>query len=221
MGDDIDTCPDGHFCLNGSMCVEIDGDEGNYFCDCDIAFDKNGAAHEGLKCQHKATKYCTYDIAVSKHSFCTNGGDCIAEVSQTEAHMGCRCGDNYEGEHCQFVTGTRPEGWPYNQAPSQSVGSKSAEGGGGGLGGGGIFGIILLVFSVTFLIAFMVHRTTKKKRESDEGAGLTKGKTKTDHDAALQLEADGGVLKEAIDDMKNEEDKVDDDDDEGSEGEII
>lgn len=219
MSDEIDQCPDGHFCLNGSLCIEIDGDEGNYFCDCDTAFEKNGVAHEGLKCQHKATSYCTYDVAVSKHSFCTNGGDCLAEISQSEAHVGCRCGDNYEGEHCQFVKGTRPSGWPYNQESKKSVGSQSSDAGGekGGLNGGEIFGILLFVFSVTFFIAFMVYRSRK---QGADGAKSTAGRSKTDHDVALhELDADGGVLKEAVDEMKNEEEESDED--MGTEGELI
>mmetsp|Transcript_8191 Transcript_8191/g.11252 ORF Transcript_8191/g.11252 Transcript_8191/m.11252 type:complete len:224 (-) Transcript_8191:206-877(-) len=223
MGDDITQCPDGHFCLNGSLCQEIEGDEGNYFCDCDVAFDKKGNAFQGLKCQHKATVYCTYDEAVSKKSFCTNGGTCLAEIASKEAHVGCRCGDNYEGEHCQFVKGTRPDGWPYNQ--QSEAGSPSSGGGGGGSNGGVIFGIILAVLVLFAIIVFVALRIVKKKNENKALAGSG---------AVPELDPDGGKLQEAMggvtteeaaqngdefgDTMKNEEEAAED---EGEEGEII
>lgn len=65
----IEICPDGHHCLNGSKCAENPYDEGSYYCDCEeYVFE---VRYEGLYCEHKAEVYCT-SHGSSTHSFCVS-----------------------------------------------------------------------------------------------------------------------------------------------------
>lgn len=197
-------CPDGHRCENGSLCVENPYDEGNYYCDCDAAF--LNAAYQGLYCEHEATEYCSYKGAVSRNSFCTNGGKCIAEVGENEAHLGCDCPEEYQGDHCQFVKGTQPEGWPYTneqpQNPDASIGTKSSGGGGGGMSGGAIFGIIVAVVAVVLVGAFFARRTMRRQKGERQpvttvGSSSPTKTPVTEHN----LDPDGGMLQKDDEDI--------------------
>ena len=109
-------CPDGHRCYNGSMCTQNPNDEGNYYCDCDESH--AGEIYAGLFCEYKATSYCASDLELSKISFCTNEGQCKGGADARGMHLGCDCEDDYEGEHCQFVLGTKPIAPPPTFLPS-------------------------------------------------------------------------------------------------------
>lgn len=194
-------CPDGHRCENGSLCVENPYDEGNYYCDCDAA--SLNSAYQGLYCEHEATEYCSYKGAVSRNSFCTNGGKCIANVGEDEAHLGCDCPEEYDGEHCQFIKGTKPSGWPYTKdkvdTPGASTKSVSG-GGGGGLTGGAIFGIIVAVVAFVLVGAFFVRRTMRRER-GDRQLVQTVGSSSPTKGPVMEhnLDPDGGTLPKKAD----------------------
>lgn len=115
----IETCPDGHHCLNGSKCAQNPYDEGSYYCDCQE--DIFEVRYEGLYCEHMAEVYCI-SHGSSMHSFCTNGGTCIEFVGPNgESQMGCKCPEEYEGSYCQFVRGTQPQGWPFSSSSSSQT----------------------------------------------------------------------------------------------------
>ena len=123
-------CPDGHKCENNSICTENPYDEGAFYCDCDAAF--YNQAYAGLYCEHSATSYCTFNEEVSEVSFCTNGGECKVQVSAESAHLGCDCPPAFEGDHCQFIKGTQPDGWPYDGShkdPHQFGSPRDSDGG--------------------------------------------------------------------------------------------
>jgi hypothetical protein len=134
MSEELEICPDDHHCFNGSKCVENPYSEGDFYCDCDeVVFE---ARYEGLHCEHKAEVYCVKQGA-SKHSFCTNGGICQEYIGPEEAYIGCKCPSQYEGPNCQFLKGSKPDGWPFtsnSQIPKQ--GSPDA---------GAIIGSLILV----------------------------------------------------------------------------
>ena len=92
------TCPDGHQCENGSLCVETK-QEGRYACDCEESKVNGATVFSGLYCSHEATVYCTMDGpgAVSHTSFCTNEGTCRGAVGTQEEHLGCDCPSGYTG----------------------------------------------------------------------------------------------------------------------------
>ena len=99
--DTTQTCPDGHQCENGSLCVETK-QEGRYACDCDESNLNGATVFSGLYCSHEATVYCTMDGpgAVSSISFCTNNGTCKGTVGKNGKHLGCDCPSGYTGMVC-------------------------------------------------------------------------------------------------------------------------
>lgn len=176
----MSSCPDGHHCDNGSLCVENPEDEGSYYCDCEESSLNDTVA--GLSCEHVATDYCTFAKEVSAVSFCTNHGTCKAEVSPESAHLGCICPDEYVGDHCQFVKGTPiPDNWP-GQSPNVSTASGNSN-----VKGGVTAAIVLICLGCVGVLAFLVY--TRKK--SLGGVGLRSPEI-------LELDADGDVLKEAM-----------------------
>lgn len=203
QSDFFEICADGHHCENGSKCVENQYDEGNYYCDCDeVVFN---AAYEGLRCEHEATVYCTFNEAISKKSFCTNGGECEALVNAEEAHLGCVCPDNYEGAHCQYVKGTKPDGWPYNKGGviMAKNGMPSNSSGGKGMHGGIIALIIIFCLTFVSVVGYFLykqkmqssHEITSTEDFHDSGASPNPPNI-TGQD--LLLEADGSGLKETV-----------------------
>ena len=183
---------------------------------------------EGLYCEHEATSYCSDDGSVSRTSFCTNGGSCIELVGDEKAGFACDCPAAYIGDHCQFIAGSQPEDW---DTPAFSV---TNEGSGSGSKGGAIAGLTIGLIVVIIAAAFFAKKRPeafreaffrKKGEDSDDAAVAavdeeSKSPTKsTGSRDELQLDADGGVLKEAlseekssamsrnkIDSMENEED---------------
>lgn len=196
-------CADGHRCENGAICTENPYDEGAFYCDCDEALFDQAVA--GLYCEHGATTYCTFNQEISRISFCTNEGTCKVSVSPEEAHLGCDCPSNYEGEHCQFVKGTKPEGWPFdgsNQGETSSqigyptlVDKRNARND-EGLHAGIIAVIVLVVLGIVGSAAYFVY-TKQKKAEP-----LAKETVKIPD---LALEADGSVLQQAVNEQNGGE----------------
>jgi hypothetical protein len=157
----FETCPDNHHCLNGSKCVPNPYDEGAYYCDCDeVVFESR---YEGLYCEHKAEVYCISDGSSSKHSFCTNGGECIDFVGSNELHKGCKCPGDYEGSFCQFVKGSKPEGWPFTNSMTETNDKSTRV---SGTSAGDIVGIFVLVVSVVVVVGAVIYRRKTKVRKS-------------------------------------------------------
>jgi hypothetical protein len=95
----VTTCPDGHSCENGSICIENSRKEGQYFCDCDDSQLAGSKVFTGLYCQHEATVFCTETGEYSKVAFCANGGICLGSISKTNhTHVGCECPKGYTGK---------------------------------------------------------------------------------------------------------------------------
>ena len=93
----IEICPDGHRCKNGSSCREKRLDEGRYACDCKTIGARD--VYAGAYCDFRATEYCNQENAVSSVSFCTNG-KCRdkSNTSTQDAHQGCECNFGYAGD---------------------------------------------------------------------------------------------------------------------------
>lgn len=60
----------------------------------------------------------------SKHSFCTNGGQCVEIVGDNEAHVPCDCPDGYVGDKCEYMIGNVPSSYSnstwYDSSSSES-----------------------------------------------------------------------------------------------------
>ncbi len=177
----IETCPDNHHCLHGSKCVQNPYDEGSYYCDCDeVIWDVN---YEGLFCEHKAEVYCTgVENGIDEHWFCTNGGTCIEKTQPSGSDWGCDCPDEYEGSYCQFVKGSRPEGYPYTSNATSNEKSSSPV-------TGAIVGSLVTILVIgTIGAAIYYRRKLGHKWSSDDGI--------TGRD--LELEADGSTMRETV-----------------------
>jgi len=179
MSEQVERCPDGHHCLNGSKCVDNPFDEGSYYCDCrEEDFE---ARYEGLKCEHRAEVYCVAEGA-TRHSFCTNGGKCVEFVTPEEAHIGCQCPPEYEGSHCQFVKGTKPKDWPYSSLQGSSQGEKHYS------NAGAIAGTIVVVLATGIvLLAFVYQRYFSVRENYDDVRGKES-----------ELDCDGSDMKDAV-----------------------
>lgn len=96
-------------CQNGGKCVasEDKGEDGEH-CSCSKAV-VDGNPFVGLRCEFGATKSCMALGSESKHSFCTNGGDCQDIVTDNEQHKDCICEARFEGPHCEYVLGSTPK----------------------------------------------------------------------------------------------------------------
>jgi hypothetical protein len=187
-------CEDGHRCQNGSVCTENPYDEGSFYCDCDEAIFAKAVA--GLYCEHEATTYCTFKQEVSRTSFCTNGGECKVLVSAEAAHLGCDCPAAYEGSHCQFVAGTKPDGWPFDgsDAPSSTqygYPSGYQAGGKSGLSGGVKAITILIVLGVVGSMAFFVYKKRTAQAVPLSSKDIAMG-------SELALEPDGSGLQDSV-----------------------
>jgi len=186
--------------------MEIQSDEGNYYCDCDAAF--INTAYQGLYCEHEATEYCSYKGTVSRTSFCTNGGKCLAKVGENDAHLGCECPNNYEGDHCQFVKGTQPEGWPYTKEASNESNAAAidfGEGKNGELSGGAVFGIVAGVVVVVIAGAFFVRRAMVRKGGQRHAVERSESGTKGSPKIPVtenNLDPDGGRLPQDSSDLR-------------------
>mmetsp|Transcript_4720 Transcript_4720/g.6875 ORF Transcript_4720/g.6875 Transcript_4720/m.6875 type:complete len:245 (+) Transcript_4720:70-804(+) len=94
-------------CLHGGKCVPSKEDGGEDNCSCTKAV-VDGNPYAGLVCEYGATKSCMVLGSESKHSFCTNGGDCGGFVTDNQLHLDCSCDEGFEGAHCEYLAGTDP-----------------------------------------------------------------------------------------------------------------
>lgn len=184
----IQTCPDGHHCQNGSQCVQNPYDETAYYCDCQESVFE--ARYEGLYCEHKADVFCVRK-GIHQHAFCTNGGTCVEYVGVDEAHVGCDCPSQYEGTYCQFVKGTKPDGWPFtNEVPSIDRGMSGST-------AGIVIGSIVFCLVVIVIGASMLYKRWSSpsyvSRDS-KGHGLELGQGGQNESVSLSLDPDGSAL---------------------------
>mmetsp|Transcript_7627 Transcript_7627/g.15208 ORF Transcript_7627/g.15208 Transcript_7627/m.15208 type:complete len:265 (+) Transcript_7627:92-886(+) len=95
-------------CKNGGKCLPaVSSDNNEETCSCSLAV-VNGNPYAGRFCEFGATKSCMTLGSQSKHSFCTNDGECADIVGDNEEHKNCICPDGYEGPHCEYIAGTEP-----------------------------------------------------------------------------------------------------------------
>lgn len=101
-------CPDRHQCMSGSTCVEFPNEEGHYYCNCSSWFDND--LYAGVSCEYKATAYCSSKS--QPEWFCTNHGKCTMNTRNGYTMFQCQCPKGYEGDRCQYVSGSKPAHWP-------------------------------------------------------------------------------------------------------------
>ena len=180
-----DMCPDGHRCENNALCVENPNDEGNYMCDCDPRI--QGGVFEGLYCEHEATVFCSEKNTLTSPSFCTNGGTC---KEQSDKHLGCDCPFGYEGDHCQFISGTNrpPRGF------TLQIGTANSK-----LGGGAKFGVAFVVLVLVAVVGFFARRTLFGGKVGSVEGDVERGlRSPTKSRDEPQIDPDGGVLQDSL-----------------------
>lgn len=104
-------CPDGYTtCYNGAKCVRglssKQGSDQAFECDCTQIQDGSPFVIE--QCENPVDDVCERGTHTSEHAFCTNDGICRNMVEKGEAHPGCKCPEEFEGRHCQYLVGTAP-----------------------------------------------------------------------------------------------------------------
>ena len=180
-----------------------------------------------------ATTYCQNDNSNSPslHAFCTNGGECKTFVSKSQSHTGCKCPKGYEGDYCQYIEGSVPD-WEFDKASLASLGYETGYGTlseASSLGVGSIVGIVLgsvagFVIIAGMLALFLWSGSTSSvirgkksgdatEMENESGSAFVGGmsvyKRKSSTRASFvtpeNIDADGGVLMEAVKDSQHEQ----------------
>lgn len=216
----ITECDDGTICENRSKCVEHPYKEGKYICDCLSA--SNDIFFAGLYCEFKATEYCG-KLGNPNPTFCANMGTCRKSVGRSEEHVACQCKPGYMGDYCQFVEGSMPSDWELSHFMHPAL-----LGGQSGLTSAAIAGITigtllatLLVVALGFMWCGRMNKAwSRNDKEMDTNGGaagngasdfiggksLYKSKRNTTGAFAVTsdtLEADGGVLTDALQDKED------------------
>lgn len=104
--------------------------------------------------------------------------------------MGCKCPDQYEGTHCQFVKGTKPKDWPFtSQMPRPEEVHKTTNV--GAITGSSIFAITFIVIAMAF--AYKRYYSTKENYDQMDSRQLS------------ELQCDGDAMEgvENIESLKN------------------
>ena len=157
-------------CQNGGKCVPADDSEtGVECCSCSKAV-VDGNPFAGLTCEYGATKSCMTLGSESKHSFCTNGGDCQDIIGDNEQHKDCLCKDGYEGSHCEYLLGTAPAALGVSAAQDGASNNQSQQNAYSDdivfimiLVVAGLIGVLLLAFGVRA----QKRRSETKRREKE------------------------------------------------------
>mmetsp|Transcript_81695 Transcript_81695/g.236034 ORF Transcript_81695/g.236034 Transcript_81695/m.236034 type:complete len:234 (+) Transcript_81695:249-950(+) len=180
MADLFRTCPDGHRCQHGSLCVEAE--EGSYYCDCSTST----GDYAGLSCEFAAENYClgTDGFALV---WCTNRGLC--QISPSNLWY-CECPPEYDGPHCEYVAGAKPSDWPsYEPAKSQATPQKKD-----GLAVGVSVTIALVTIVVGLMLGFLVYRSIRQRRSMEVGDE----KSPKDHSEPHHLAAHGAGFHDEV-----------------------
>ena len=106
-------------------------------------------------------------------------------------------------QHCEFIKGALPDDWPGSSALEDAKAKKDEE---DGLKTGVTIAIVIVAVLVVALLGWMIY----KKRRGD--TGKVDQNAPKDHAEALQLEADGSALQEAVASMKSTESQSHNDD---------
>ena len=220
----LNECDDGTICENRSVCTRHPYKEGKYICDCMTA--GSDIFYAGLYCEHKATDYCG-KLGNKNPTFCTNNGTCRKSVGRNEEHVACQCDPRYIGDYCQFVEGSKPSDWELNHFMHPVLlGGVSFQSGGlsapaiAGISLGAILGALLVITLGFMWCGRMNNAWSRNEKEMDTGDGtnggsefvggksLYKSKRNSTPSFAVTpdtLEADGGVLTDALQEEEMEE----------------
>jgi hypothetical protein len=137
----------------------------------------------------------------SKHSFCTNNGECGDFVMDSEPHVDCQCPTGFEGTYCEYIAGTAPNtatsgiaASAKGQGSSNSTSSTSAS----GLSPLVVYVFIgALVLSICLIISAFIIRA--KRRESDQRKELelreaTEELAMVDDDESMDVDGEMGII---------------------------
>eukprot|EP00573_Skeletonema_grethae_P009209 CAMPEP_0201700240 /NCGR_PEP_ID=MMETSP0578-20130828/27713_1 /ASSEMBLY_ACC=CAM_ASM_000663 /TAXON_ID=267565 /ORGANISM="Skeletonema grethea, Strain CCMP 1804" /LENGTH=249 /DNA_ID=CAMNT_0048187247 /DNA_START=235 /DNA_END=984 /DNA_ORIENTATION=+ len=215
----LNKCDDGTICENRSTCTPHPFKEGKYVCNCLEA--SNDIFFAGLYCEHKATDYCG-KLGNNNPTFCTNNGTCRKSVGKNEEHVACQCPAGYVGDYCQFVQGSKPSDWQLNHfmnpvlmgLPSAVKSEGLTDGAIAGISVGTVLAALIVMTWAFIWCGRMNTHWSRNEKEMDTGdanAGLfsvggKKSKKNSTTVTPDTLDADGGVLTDALEEKDEMED---------------
>lgn len=188
-------------CQNGGKCQPSRIEGGEDTCSCTKAV-VDGNPFAGLLCEYGATKSCMVLGSESKHSFCTNNGECGDFVMDSEPHVDCQCPTGFEGTYCEYIAGTAPNtattsgiaASAKGQGSSNSTSSASAS----GLSPLVVYVFIgALILSICLIISAFIIRA--KRRENDQRKELelreaTEELAMVDDDESMDVSDEMGII---------------------------
>jgi hypothetical protein len=139
-----------------------------------------------MQCEYSVTAECTTDPSGVFYAFCTNGGTCAEIVSGNTAHQGCKCSDEFEGLHCQYLKGDAPP----DELAAMAALEASRSSGGGKISGLAAFFIVFIVLFVAGMMGFMIYKKNKMLDTDHVPPGMETG-----GDLKLQEETKGDESK--------------------------
>jgi hypothetical protein len=163
-------------CENGGKCVPapeedggVDGGSSEETCSCTKAV-VDGNPYAGLRCEYGATKSCMTLGSLSKHSFCTNGGECGDIVLDNEMHVDCVCPSGYLGSYCEYLEGG--DGIPPSSSTTSTAAMASTEGSSSSSSrrvDDVVFGLMIAFVAVIgmLLLAFFVRARRRRAEARD------------------------------------------------------
>lgn len=180
-----------------------------YECDCEEGSEHSAFA--GSMCEHAATSFCEYGVAVSKHAFCVNGGECKDVIIAGETHPGCNCPEGYGGMHCEIKPGDSEDGPSYKYSGGYdnddrdtppTVATKSADSNGNTTEMIAFSFLVAVVIGTVVIAAILITRFVRRNRKQStaqtraiETPGVTLGDgVNTQTTGGLGLDPDGGTM---------------------------
>ena len=176
-------------CMNGGKCRPAPEAGGSPTCGCSRAV-VGGKPYAGLRCEYGAERLCMVLGSESKHSFCTNGGECADIVGDNQRHVPCVCGPGFEGDRCQYVEGTAPRdvsAATTSETEAGAINGTSSANDKVMMGFIGLFGALIVILLLAFFVRGRRRRAEQERinrevKEATEELAMMPTYDNSDHD---------------------------------------
>lgn len=208
--DNIRTCFNGGVCKRVTDSNELKDNGLEWKCDCvaaAVASRTTPAVVAGHQCEFASQTSCESGNPSSIYAFCVNDGTCLDPlIPSGKPHVGCLCGPEHEGRHCQYAAGTAPEAELAYLREQQKAASGD---GSNGMTGVGIFFVVFAATMVLAAVGYFLYTKRARASTKDDHDGIEESSSPV---AAAAIESNDLQLEEGTDTT------VSKDADEGSSG---